>query len=140
MKNETDALSKTIIELKEKRIQELEAIKEQLKTTYESLKPLNIIKSTLKEASSSPDLKANIIGPAIGLGIGFMLKKLLVGSSRNPIKQVVGTLIQFAVANVVARHGGQIRSTGRKLINNFRGHRNESNHNGNDHINHPSQK
>jgi len=51
--------------------------REQMYLTYDSLKPVNIIKNTLKDISSSPIFIDNIIDNAIGLGTGFLTKKLL---------------------------------------------------------------
>jgi len=116
MKNETDELDKKINDLRSKRIEELEAINEQFRMTYESLKPINLLKSTLKEVSSSPDIKNTILAPAIGLGFGFLCRKILVGNSHNPAKRLFGTLVQFAIANVVAKHGDSIKSTGQKIL------------------------
>ena len=103
MKNETEALSEKIIELQEKRTRKLGLLKGQLHATYESLKPINLIKSTLKEVSSSPEIKSSIFGNVIGFGTGFLTKKLWVGHSHNPIKKLFGTLIQFAISNVVSK-------------------------------------
>ncbi len=116
MKNETDALNELIILLQEKRAAELLLFKEQLHTTYESLKPINLVKNTFHEMTSSTEIKNEIISNAIGIGTGFISKKLLIGSSHNPIKRVVGTLLQFAVANLVSKHSEGIKSVGSNLI------------------------
>ena len=119
MKNETEALNEAIIELQQKRAKELVMLKEQLHTTYESLKPFNMIKSKLHEVSSSPDLKSNIISNAIGIGTGLLSKRFLGGSSHNPVKRLFGTLIQFAVASVVSKHADAIKSAGDNLYQRF---------------------
>lgn len=46
-KNETDTLNQTIISLQNKQAQELKSLKEQFHLTYESLKPINLIKNTI---------------------------------------------------------------------------------------------
>ncbi|WP_296622183.1 hypothetical protein [Marivirga sp.] len=114
MKNETDALTVTIRELEEKRAKELRLLRAQFHTTYESLKPLNLIKSTFDEVSSSSELKSNFLANAIGLGTAVLSKKLVVGSSHNPIKNLFGTLLQFAIGNVVSKHTIDVKS---KIVN-----------------------
>ena len=42
-------------------------LKEQFYNTRESLKPINLIKSSLKEITSSPNLIDNILGAALGI-------------------------------------------------------------------------
>ena len=116
MKNETDALDEAILVLQEKRAHELGVLKEHLQETYTSFRPINLIKSTLKEISASPEIKSDMISNAIGIGTGLVAKRLLVGSSHNPVKRLLGTVLHFAIANVVAKHTGDIKSTGRNLL------------------------
>ena len=117
--SETDALNEAIIKLKHKRVYELELLKEQFHTTYESLKPINLIKNTFSEVSSSPEVKKNILDNVIGLGTGFISKKLLIGNSRNPFKRIIGTILEFAVASVVSKHADGIKSTSQNILHRF---------------------
>jgi hypothetical protein len=103
-KNEREALHETMRLLKNKQADELDVLKDQFRITYESLKPINVIKSSLHEIATSPDIKNNLLNNAIGLGMGYLAKKLLVGASHYPIKKILGTLLQFAVTNVVAKY------------------------------------
>jgi hypothetical protein len=57
----------------------------------------------LKDVVQSPDLKNSAINTAIGIGSGFLGKKLLVGNSNNLFKKVSGSAVQFLIANFV-RH------------------------------------
>jgi hypothetical protein len=116
MKNETDALDEAILVLQEKRAHELGVLREHFKDTYTSFKPINLIKSTLKEISASPEIKSDMISNAIGIGTGLIAKRLIVGSSHNPVKRLFGTVLHFAIANVVAKHTGDIKSTGQGLL------------------------
>ena len=77
-------------------------LKEQLLDTCESLKPINLIKSTLKEAYSAPDFKTNIVKTVIGIATGFVAKKVLIGNTHNPIKKIAGFILEMVVANKVA--------------------------------------
>lgn len=116
MKNETDALNETIVLLQNKRAEELKLLKEQFHLTYESLKPINLIKSTFHEVTASPEIKNNILNNAIGLTTGYLSRKVLVGASHNPIKKIFGILLQFAIANVVSKHTDTIKSAGENLL------------------------
>lgn len=116
MKNETDALSERIRGLEEKRAKELKLLRAQLNTTQESLKPSNLIKSTLKDITTSSELKSNILGNIIGLGTAIISKKLFIGGSHNSLKNIFGTLLQFAVGNVVSKRAKGIKSKVKAFI------------------------
>lgn len=50
-------------------------LKEQFYLTYESLQPVNLIKSALNEVTTTPYLTDNILGETIGLISGYISKK-----------------------------------------------------------------
>lgn len=124
-KNKAEILSQAISLLEEKKSQEWKLLKEQFHIAYESMKPLNLIKNTFHEVASSPELKDNLISNAIGLTTGYLSKKILVGSTRNPIKNVIGSLIQFAITNLVSRHSGLIKKTGGNILQQIQKYRNQ---------------
>lgn len=92
------------------------ALKEQFKITYESLKPLNLIKSTFKEFTSAPDFKDNLLNSTMGIGAGYLTKKIIVGASHNPLKKLLGTLLQVGITSIVAKNGDGIKLVATKLI------------------------
>jgi hypothetical protein len=89
-----------------------ELLKEQFYLTYDSLKPVNLLKSTISEAVSFPILFNNILGTAVGLATGYVSKKIIVGTSGNLFRKLLGFAAQLGVTNTVAQHPGAIRSTG----------------------------
>ena len=123
-RNETEALDAAILVLKDRREQELRALKTQFHVVYEGLKPINLIKSTYEEVTTSPEIKGNIIKHILGLASGFLSKKIIVGTSHNPIKNVLGNLIQVAVGNVVSKHSDSIIAGGEELWHKIAPHRN----------------
>jgi hypothetical protein len=94
-------------------------LKDQLFITYESLKPGNLLKYTLKEITSSPNMIDNLAGTAMGLLGGYLSKKIIVGASDNVIRKLIGSLLQFGVTNVVAQNSEAIKSLGRSLFQHF---------------------
>jgi hypothetical protein len=94
-------------------------LKDQLFLTFESLKPANLIRHTLKEISSSPYLIDNISGSAMGLLSGFLSRKIFVGTSGNLIKKLVGSVLQFGVTNIVAQNSDMIKSVGQNVLQHF---------------------
>jgi hypothetical protein len=114
--NKTDALNEAITILKRKQEIELKALTEQFSKTYESLKPINLVKNTIQQVTNSSDVKSNLVDNLIGLSTGFLSKKLLFGNSTNPIKKVAGTLLQFAITNVVSKHSNPIKNMVASLL------------------------
>jgi hypothetical protein len=91
-------------------------VKDQFCLLYESLRPINLLKSTINEVSSSPYLIDNILGTAAGLTTGYLSKMIVVGASGNIFKKLFGTLLQFGITNVVARHSESIKPISQYLF------------------------
>ena len=91
-------------------------LKEQLLATYQSLKPLNILKNTLKDAVTSPGIIGDILGTTVGLATGYLSKKVMVGTSHNMFRKIIGSILQFGVTNVVARHPDDIKTIGQSIL------------------------
>ena len=110
VKIEKEDLDQLISLVEERQTAELVALRQQFHLTYDSLKPLSIIKSTIAEVVSSPDIKENLLDNVIGFASGMVSKKLFIGGSHNPIKKVLGILLQLAVSNMVAKNPVTIKN------------------------------
>src|ERR1700748_2937301 len=115
-KSHIAALDEKIYSLQKRQAEELILLKEQFRNVHESIKPINLIKNAFHEMTSSPEVKGSLIDNAIGLTTGFLSKKLLFGSSINPVRNILGNLLQHAVSNVVANHADGIKSKGANLL------------------------
>lgn len=115
--NETDALNELILRQEQQYEVDLSALKQQFDIAYESLKPINLIKNLVHEVSTSPEIKSDMLDNLIGLGTGYISKKLLLDTSNSPIKQGFGYLLQFAVGNAVSKHTDTIKTVGANLLN-----------------------
>lgn len=94
-------------------------LKEQFYLTYESFKPINLLRNSLNDIAKSPFLIDNILGTAVGLATGFISKKVFIGASGNKFKRLIGTILQFGITNIVAQNPDTIKSFGRSLIQHF---------------------
>jgi hypothetical protein len=117
--SETDALNELIITTEKQKAYEFMLLKEQFNATYESIKPINIIKNAFHNLTSAPEIKDNVVGTALGIGSGMLSKKILIGSSNNPIRKVVGTVAEFAVANLVSKYTMGFSNIAGHLLKNF---------------------
>lgn len=83
----------------------------------------NVLDTTLKSIPTSPYLIENIINTGVGLVTGYVSKKLIVGTSSNSIRKILGSMLQFGVTNAVAQHSGAFRSVSHLISNFFLNHK-----------------
>lgn len=118
MKNITtgEDLKEAILLLEIEQDEKFQVLRNQIVVTYEALKPLNLLKRTIHDITTSPDLLENLFGSAVGLTTGLISKKILVGGTGNLMRKLFGTLLQFAVTNIVTRHPDAIKTFGQFII------------------------
>lgn len=112
-------LDRRISELEIQRKEESALLREQFKITYDSLKPLNLIKRSLMDLTESPELKGDLLNSALSLAAGHLGKKVIIGSTDNPLKQVLGTFLQMGITNLVSKHGPGITDALRGFLQKF---------------------
>jgi len=123
MENITNAaeLKNAIQLLQEEELIKRQLLKEQLNLTFESLKPINLLKKTVKDISTSPELIDSIIGNVAGLASGYLSNKIFVGKSGNLIRKIIGILVQFCVIKVVSQYPEVIKSFVQFILQYFLG-------------------
>lgn len=94
-------------------------VKEQVGLVYESLKPINIIKRTLRELFSPPNLNGNLAGTALSVTSGVLLNRFFIGSSGGIIKKLLGKVIQYGITKLTARKTEVITSAGFTILSRF---------------------
>ncbi len=104
MKTKGETITEIIALLEIRQLDELNALKHQFYCTYESLKPINLIKSTLQEAAGSTEIKNNLLRSALGLITGRIFKMALFDRSKSKTKRIFGSILEFAITSVFA-HG-----------------------------------
>src|SRR5258708_6130480 len=116
----------SVVELKEsiylleiKQANEKQQLKQQFAIMHESLRPVNAIKKTVSELISLPDFKGNILNAIVSLAAGYFSKKIAVGATNNPLKQLLGVVLQMGVTNAVSKNGEGIKSKAINLLSNI---------------------
>jgi hypothetical protein len=94
-------------------------LKRQFAITYEAMKPAALIKNAVKELATAPNFKGDLITALVSLGAGYLSKRLAIGSSHNPIKMLLGNLLQVGVTKTVANNSDTIKSTASRFIRNI---------------------
>jgi hypothetical protein len=117
MKNieNTEELKAAIQMLTYESEQELILLKDELSKTLENIKPLNVLKASFKELTTSPEFKKNVISTTLGLTLGYISKAVLIGYTTNPIKQIVGDFLQLSVSNIVSKNTDTLK----KIVGTF---------------------
>jgi len=106
-------LRSAILLLEDRQAIEGEMLKQQFLVAYESVKPINLIKSTFLEAAKSTDMQDSLVNSTIGLSVGYLTKVIFQGFSGGPVKKLLGTAIMFGIKNLVANNPEAIKSGGR---------------------------
>jgi hypothetical protein len=104
-----------IMLLKIEQAEKSKLLQEQLNVSYESLKPLNLLKSALNDISTSPAIGENLLGSFVGLASGYLSKTVFVGTSGNLFRKLIGSILQFGVTNIVSKHPDAIRAFGQLI-------------------------
>lgn len=100
-RDEKAILMKRIIYLQNKQSFEFQELKQQFEMAYDSIKPANIIKSSIQSIIASPDIKSDIVNGAIGFGVNYLSKNLLNPESKNPIKKILGKGLRLIIKNFI---------------------------------------
>jgi len=119
-------LKNTIQLLEAEQAYKRQKLNEQFHIVYDSLKPSNIIMSSIKNIGSEPSLIDNFVGTAIGLVGGYISKKLVVGSSDNLFRKLFGSMLQFGVITAVTKNPAAVKSI-THFIFNLISHKKETN-------------
>jgi len=114
-----ESLKESIRQLEIRQAEEGEQLKAQFRATYESLKLVNLIKSSLKEVTESVEIKTTLFESIISVLSGYVTKKLMVSSKSNPFMKIIGLVLQFGVTNLVAKNAETIRAYITELIDKF---------------------
>lgn len=111
-----DSLKESIRLLEIRQVEEGLALKVQFKETFESLKPVNLIKNTINDLANSVEIKNSLFETIVSILTGYLTKKLMISSKSNPIMKILGALLQFGVTSLVAKNAESIRNYVMDLI------------------------
>src|SRR5580700_10481909 len=78
-----------IVFLEEKKRQQEQALRDQLSTTYESLKSINLLKSALHSVLGV-DNQSSLLPSLAGTIGSVVIKKIMPGNSGNIVKRILG--------------------------------------------------
>ncbi|MBK9478745.1 MAG: hypothetical protein IPP56_12790 [Bacteroidetes bacterium] len=114
--DQCNLLKESIQLLENKQSLELLSLRTQFLLLNEQVKPVNLIKSTIHDLATAPDLRHDIVGSIIGLFGGYLSRRMIIGTTLNPIKNGIGALLQFVVGNTVSQHTNLLQSIGKNIL------------------------
>lgn len=117
--NAVDSLKESIRLLEIRQAEEGKILKDQLKITYESLKPVNLIKNSIKELTSSVEIKNNLFESVVTILTGYATKRLMVNSKSSVFVKTLGAIMQFGLTRLIANNAETIRIYLFNLIDKF---------------------
>jgi len=112
-----EALKKSISMLERRQMEEGILLRDQFKVTFDSLKPVNVLRKMIGDIAAPSDLKDNLIQTVTGLISGYVSRKMLVRSSKNPLLRLAGIFVQYGVTNFVSKNSETIKALGLYYIN-----------------------
>lgn len=112
----TAGLKSAILLLEYRQVENGQRLEEDFYTVVEILKPVNLIRTTLSNITTSPGLVNALLSGALGIATGYLSKKIVVGASGNILKNLLGTVLQFGVTTVVAQHPETVRSISQFIL------------------------
>ncbi len=119
-KSELEILRENIYILELEKVRDENLLKLQIKYTYENLKPSALLRNSLKNISEIPDLKKDLIQTTVSIMVGYLSKKVLIGATHNPLKQLLGTVLQIGVSSMVSKNADGINNTFHKIYSMFK--------------------
>ncbi len=114
--NSAVLLKEAIVELEIKKIQQGRIIKEQFEIIKENLKLSNIISNTLDEVKSSSKVRSNLMGALLGIGAGYISKKIVAGNAGNPVRRLIGNILQVGITAVMAKKSDLFQTIGKTIL------------------------
>jgi hypothetical protein len=115
-KSATEALKASILKLERRQSEEGVRLKAQFAITYESLKPINVLRKAIADVFNPPDIEENMVNTLSGLASGYLTNKLLVRSSSSPLLRLAASFIQYSLANLLAKNSDSVKIIGMKII------------------------
>jgi hypothetical protein len=109
-------LKNAIILMEEQQAVQGLVLKEHFFAMVESIKPVNLIRSTFNQVTSSSDLLGGLLSTTLGLAAGYVSNKTLVGSSANLFKKLLGTVLQFGITTMIVKNPEAVKSLGQILL------------------------
>src|SRR5664279_3829827 len=114
----SDELAEAIAELELKATAQKREIQETFKSVSENLRPINLVKNGFRSIFSG-EHNEDLLNALIGLGSGFLSRKLILGKTNGFVGKTIGKAIQWGMAGLVSKNAEKIKETAGGFIDRF---------------------
>lgn len=116
--NTRDELEEAIKELKLQKASKKEALTLQLKDTFESLKPANVIKHTISKFVEPGNLRNTALKAVGGIGTALLTKGIIGRRSSSAIGGILGNVLKVGATNAFIKNADKIKAYSSAIYNN----------------------
>ena len=117
----SDELRAAIVFLENEREVEGKLIRYEFLEAYESIKPINLIKSVVRDVTHSDEIKGNIMNSGIGLVMGTVVRTIIVAGSKHPLRKLVGSALMFGVTKLISKNPELVQTASQMVLNLVKG-------------------
>lgn len=114
--NTDTRLRDAILELEKKQSEEQQTLKAQFHLVYDSVKPINLVRNTVKDFVASQDIKEDILNITIGMATSYLSKLIIKKESGSSLKKLLGSAFVFGVTYYVANNPEKVKSLGKTFL------------------------
>jgi hypothetical protein len=123
-----DDLAQAIADLELKAAAQEQDLRKSFVAVSENLTPLNLVKDGLRSVFSG-EHKEDLVNILIGLGTGFLSRRLILGKPSGFVGKTVGKAIQWGMAGLVSKNAEKIKEVAGEWIDKiFKKHKPNTNH------------
>jgi hypothetical protein len=102
-------LAVRIHQLEEEEKQKTAALKTQVTVVLDGFRPSSLLKSAVSEIATSKSLREGAIDTSIGLGAGWLVRKIYQANSKSIFKKLTGFILQSLTTGFVTGKIPEIR-------------------------------
>ncbi len=115
-----NSLRRAIVSLENRQLAEEQLLIKQFAATYESLKPINLIRKIFDDLLTVSELKEPLIETLTGVLTGYLSKILIIRNSDNAFRRLLGVFVQYGVTNIVSKNSKTIIKTVINILQSFK--------------------
>jgi len=105
MKNTVKSMDDLDIQIKELEAEEVlrtAALKAQVTIVMDGFRPSSLIKSAITEIAGSKGLRDGAIDTSVGMGAGWLVRKIVQANSKNIFLKLTGFVLQTITTGIIS--------------------------------------
>jgi len=109
-------LLRAITALEQSRAEAALALEERTTDMIEGFRPVNLLKGAVRDITGSGGLTQRLLAMGVGMAAGRIARFIYQGRSRNPVKELIGSLLQAGITTYVSSKPETVQRIGGKAI------------------------